>query len=106
LVKFRENSIDELLSPLRRAQELTVVPRSSSEKAHILFAEVRAQAYHSHQVIAVVVAEKQQRLQGGLICGLHGERPFTLVENLGPLHLQDQVIPAPLKRRILRNFPE
>jgi hypothetical protein len=43
------------------AQELTVVPGSSVEKAHILFARVRAQTGHTHQIISVV-AKKQQRL--------------------------------------------
>ena len=38
------------------AQELTVVPRSGCEKAHILFAEVRAQASHSYQIIETAAA--------------------------------------------------
>jgi hypothetical protein len=57
LVKLSENRLDELCSPLGTTQELTVVPSSSGEKAHILFAKVRGQRCHSYQIITVV-AEK------------------------------------------------
>jgi hypothetical protein len=65
------------------AQELTVVPRRSCEKAHILFAEVRAQASPSYQIIETAAAS------GRLDMRTARRAPITFVENPGPLHLQD-----------------
>ncbi len=60
LAKLLENFVDELRSPLRMAQKVTVVRGSSGQKAYILFARVCGQTRHSCQMIAVI-AKKQQR---------------------------------------------